>query len=405
MKKGAQSNVLATLALAGLFMLGPFATDAYMPSFEQVAREFRIPKVEMQLTLGFYLVGYAVMSLFHGLLSDALGRRRVIIANLLVFMLGTVIAMTAIDLTMLLAARTLQGMSAGAGMIVGQAMIRDRFDGPVAQKLMSNVMLVFSVAPAIAPIIGGYISTHMSWRATFVLLLVASVLVLFLVLKALPETLPASSRQPLRLKTFLRNYKTVLGNRTFVCGALAMACFFSGLALYVSSAESFIIDILHLGETSFGWLTIPMIIGMVLGTFISGQLAGKVTSNRLLGIAFTLMAGGMLANVVYNTFFTPHIPWATLPLAIYSCGMTMALPTLSLALLAMFPTMKGLAASMISFMQMGLFSIISVVIAPLLFDSAMKLAVGGLAGVVLAMLLWFVGAQGGIPGGKGKSRK
>src|SRR5687767_15878421 len=147
---------LATL-LAALAMIGPFAVDTYLPSFPAIQSDLTVSTVEVQQTLSLYLIAFAVMMLFHGTLSDSFGRRPVVLVNLAVFVLASVGCALAGSFEQLLIFRVLQGASAGAGIVIGRAIIRDSFEGHAAQRLMSLVTMIFGLAPAIAPVIGGWL--------------------------------------------------------------------------------------------------------------------------------------------------------------------------------------------------------------------------------------------------------
>src|SRR5690606_7811273 len=162
-----RSTRTLTLLLAGLAMFGPFSIDTIFPAFPQMAAQFGADKVAMQQTISVYLLSYALMSIVHGPLSDALGRRRVILAGLVVFTLASVGCALSGDLPTLLAFRALQGLSAGVGLIVGRAVIRDVLQGDDAQRLMSHVSMIFGIAPAIAPILGGWMLGAGRWPLIF----------------------------------------------------------------------------------------------------------------------------------------------------------------------------------------------------------------------------------------------
>ncbi|HEX2083051.1 MAG TPA: MFS transporter, partial [Xanthomonadaceae bacterium] len=155
------------LLLGGLAMFGPFSIDTIFPAFGQIGEQFGADKLAMQQTISAYLLAYAAMSVVHGPLSDAIGRRRVILGGLWVFTLASAGCALSTSLPMLLAFRVLQGLSAGVGLIVGRAVIRDVLHGDDAQRLMSQVSMVFGIAPAIAPVIGGWILGWERWPAIF----------------------------------------------------------------------------------------------------------------------------------------------------------------------------------------------------------------------------------------------
>ncbi len=377
-----------TLMLAGLAMLGPFAIDTYLPAFERIATDFGVEDAMMQHTLSVYLMSFACMSLFWGTLSDSFGRRPVIIASLLLFAIGSIGSMLAPSYGWLLFFRGLQGCSAGAGRVVGQALARDRYQGPEAQRLFANIAMVFSLAPAIAPIVGGYLSTYVGWRAIFAMLSVFTLVLIVASWKTLPETLSASARQPMRLGAILRNYWRAVRNVQFLLAILGVGFAFSGFGLYIASAAKFVMDILKLPETAFGWLFLPFIGGMVSGSLISSRSAARMDPARLISIGLSTMAAGAFLNVGYNLFFVAAVPWAVVPIFIYGLGMSIALPGMTVITLNTFPSMRGLASSLQSTVQMLIFSLVSGFVAPLLYDSALLLAVGTVGSAVFCSGFW-----------------
>jgi DHA1 family bicyclomycin/chloramphenicol resistance-like MFS transporter len=194
------------LLLATLSMLAPFAIDAYLPAFGGIATDLGASALQMQQTLSVFLFGFAAMNLFHGALSDSLGRRPVVLASLVVFALASVGCALSTDPATLLFFRALQGMSAGGGLVVARAIIRDMFPPSEAQRVMSQVTIYFGVAPAVAPMIGGLLYEAIAWQAVFWLLALIGATQCLLMARQLPESLPAAQRQPLRLGPLLRGY-------------------------------------------------------------------------------------------------------------------------------------------------------------------------------------------------------
>ena len=178
-------------------MLGPFSVDAYLPAFHDIGREFDVAPLAVQQTLSSFLFAYAFMMLWHGALSDALGRRPIVIVGLGVYAIATLGCAIAGNIETLWLFRALQGICAGSGMVVGRAIVRDRFRGPEAQRVMSQITLVFGIAPAIAPVLGGVLLNAFGWRYIFWVLLALVIALLTWSAKSLPETLPAARRQSL----------------------------------------------------------------------------------------------------------------------------------------------------------------------------------------------------------------
>ena len=379
---------LLTVTLACLGMVGALAIDTYLPSIPAIGQEFQVGPLAVQQTLSLFLFAFAFMMLFYGTLSDSFGRRRVLLAALTVYTLASIGAAFAPTFGFLLGCRVLQGLSAGAGSVLSAAIVQDRFSGAQAQKMMSHIMMVFGLAPAIAPVLGGYLHMAFGWRSTFVFLFLFGVAMIVLCYRALPESLPPEKRHAFHFGTIARNYLMVLKRGKFVLLSLTLGMAFGGLSLYIGSAANFVMGILGKSETGFAWLFIPLIGGMMVGSALSGKFAARYSPVRLVQVGFALMGLSGLASVAYNSAFAAETPWAVLPLAVYTFGLSIAMPAIQVKALSLFPDNRGLAASMQGFIQMMSFALVSGFLAPLLFDSALKLAYGLAGTLVVSYMCW-----------------
>ncbi|WLI91423.1 multidrug effflux MFS transporter [Massilia sp. R2A-15] len=384
---------MLTVILAFIGMVGALAIDTYLPSIPAIGREFNVGPVAVQQTLSIFLFCFAFMMLFYGTLSDSFGRRPVIMIALVCYTLASLGAAFAPSFGWLLVCRALQGLSAGAGSVIGAAIVQDRFSGAQAQKMMAHIMMVFGLAPALAPILGGWLHVHFGWRSTFYFLTGFGALMFVLAWRALPESLPKEQRHAFHPVAIAANYVKVLSNPRFVLLSLTVGLAFGGLSLYIGSAANFVMEILHLPETAFGWMFIPLISGMVIGSAWSGKYAAKIPPVRMKWIGFTIMLAGAGIGVVYNLLFVAEVPWAVLPLMVFTFGLAVAMPAIQMSAFELFPDNRGLSSSMLSFIQMIAFALVSGLVAPLLFGSALKLACGMLAGLVLAFVCWRISAS------------
>ena len=205
---------LATL-LAALSMLGPFSVDAYLPAFPAIQASLGASALEVQQTLTAYMLAFAVMSLWHGALSDAFGRRNVVLVGLIVFAVGTLGCASAHSVHYLWIFRIMQGVSAGAGVVVGRAIIRDLYSDASAARLLSMVTMIFSIAPAIAPVLGGWVVSAFDWRSIFLGLLAFSIALWWVCWQHLPETIPVERRQPFNPRFLARNYWDIFSSVLF----------------------------------------------------------------------------------------------------------------------------------------------------------------------------------------------
>ena len=383
------SNRRLALILGGLAMFGPFSIDTIFPAFPQIGEQLGADKMAMQQTISVYLLAYAAMSLVHGPLSDALGRRPVILAGLVVFVLASVGCALSTSLPMLLWFRALQGFSAGVGLIVGRAVIRDVLHGHDAQRLMSQVSMIFGIAPAVAPIIGGWLLGWQRWPGIFWFLALFAAGLIVVVWRGLPETHPPAARLPLEVRPLLRGYGLILRRPRFLRLTLAGALNFGALFLYIASAPAFVVDMLRLGERDFGWFFIPMIGGMMLGAFVSGRAAGRIDGQRLANIGFACCGVATLVNIGYNLLVDDHaLPWAVLPISLNAFGIALVFPIVTLAILDMYPHQRGSASSLQAFVGLLLNVVIAGMLSPMLSHGGLSLALGAAFFTIAGWLFW-----------------
>ncbi|ARU30926.1 Bcr/CflA family drug resistance efflux transporter [Sulfuriferula sp. AH1] len=380
----------ATLAmlLAGLSTLGPFSIDTYMPSFPAIQQSLNATPLQVQQTLSVYLLCFAVMMLFHGSFSDSFGRRPIILGSLVAFVLTSIACVFANDINTLIVLRGMQGLSAGAGLIVGRAIIRDLYAGAEAQRLMSQITMMFAISPAIAPIIGGWLHLMFGWHSVFVFMAVLGLLLLVLSWRYLPETHPLAGRHPFSMRPLIGNYHQVARHPHFLLLAGTVALHFAGFFLYIASAPVFVLRTLHLREDQFAWLFIPAITGVMIGAFLSGRLAGRITQQQTVKYAYVLLLSAAAINLAYNSTFIPAWPWAILPIALYGMGMSLAMPSITLLALDLFPQHRGLVSSMQGFVQTMLNAIVAGIISPMLSFSPMYLALGMMGFLLLGRVTW-----------------
>ncbi|MFJ7567023.1 multidrug effflux MFS transporter [Herminiimonas sp. NPDC097707] len=384
------SSALAIM-LAALSMLGPFSIDTYLPAFPNIQASLGASALEVQQTLTAYLLSFAVMILWHGALSDAFGRRNIILVSLAVFAVATLGCAAAHSIEYLWAFRMLQGISAGAGVVIGRAIIRDLYAGAAAEKLLSLVTMIFSIAPAIAPMLGGWIVKRMDWRAIFLALFAYAVLLLLYCYKRLPESLPPEKRHPFNPQFLYQSYKRVFRSPLFHLKAGAVAFNFAGMFLYVAAAPVFLVEHLGLGPDQFGWQFVPTVAGIFCGALSANRLAGNIPLGRQVLIGFALLVGASVFNVIYHALYPPMLPWSVAPLFFYTFGMSMVAPGVTLMVLDLFPNIRGIVASCQSFVLMMLGALVAGVIAPVLSHSPVSLAAGQLVCAAIALSLWLGG--------------
>lgn len=382
-----------TFVLAALSWIGPFSIDTYLPSLPAIGKSLNAPAAQVQQTVTAFLLFFAIMSVWHGAISDAYGRRRLTLISLAVFCFASAGCGLSQSVTALMFFRGLQGATAGAGMIVGRALVRDLFEGAAAQRLMSQVATIFTVAPVMAPVVGGYLQTWFGWRSIFIFLVFLTAFLWFCCLRALPETLPVEKRQRLELVFLARSYWKVLTHSAFLMACASMAFTNAGFFIYILSTPVFLIKYMHLKPTQFLWLFLPISLGMMVGAWISGRCAGKISGNQTIFIGYSIMTAAAIGNVVLNLAAHPMLPWSILPIFIYTIGMSAAMPSITLLTLDLFPMQRGLAASCQGFISLAVNTIVSGCV-PFFWGSTLSLAFTMMCFLVIAVITILLYAAG-----------
>ncbi len=375
--------------LALLGMLGPFSIDTYIPAFAGIGKALGATPVEMQQTLSAYLFGFAFMNLFHGALADSFGRRPVVLWGIAVFTLASAGCALSETIGQLVFFRALQGLSTGAGIVVSRAVIRDMFPPAQAQKVMSQVTIYFGVAPAIAPIIGGWLFVHADWHSIFWFLTAVGGALWLANFKLLPETLHVTQRQPFNVRNLMQGYWQLLGsNSRFLLLALASGVPFNGMFLYVLAAPAFLGEHLQLAPTEFFWFFVLTIAGIMGGAWLSGRLAGKIAPKTQIRHGFLIMLVVSLANVAANLLWDAHVSWALFPIAVFAFGWALMVPVVTLLVLDLYPERRGMASSLQAFIGSAANGLVAGVLAPLIMHSTLALAVASLLMLCVGLFAW-----------------
>ncbi|RPI42674.1 MAG: Bcr/CflA family efflux MFS transporter [Betaproteobacteria bacterium] len=382
------SGQILIVLLGLLSMLGPFSNDTVLPNFPHIESHFGIGDVRMQQTLTLYFAPFAVMMLLHGTLSDAFGRRRIIVLGMAAYSAAAFVCATAQSFETLLLGRFLQGLSAGAGIVVGRAIVRDLYAGDAAQRALALLMIIFGIAPGVAPIIGGWIGHLFGWRAVFTFLTLLSAALCLLAFVCLPETLPPSRRTALSFGSIAKGFVQALRSARFVLLVCAFGFNFAGFFIYIVSAPVFGYRILGIEQTEFVWIFGPAIAGMIVGSYVSGQIAGRVNASGTVFIGYAFMAAAALFNVGYHVGHPAALPVSVLPIFVYTLGLGISMPSITVLVLDMMPERRGLASSMIGFAQSGFSAVLAGAVSHQVYENALTLALCSLVMGLLGFACW-----------------
>lgn len=369
------SPLFLSVVLASLAALAPFAIDTYLPAFPVLENDFQATSLQLQQSLTFYLLPYALMTLWHGAISDSIGRISAIKWGLGVFVIASIGCAFANNIETLWFFRALQGLSGGAGNVVARAMVRDLFSGPQAQRVMATVQMLFGIAPAIAPIIGGLL-LGIHWQAIFVFLALYSGISLLAAMRYLPETVPVGKRVPLSARQVIKDYRAIFGDKEFNYVVFSSGANFASFFVYVLASPVFLVKHLGLGDHQFGWMFIPTVCGMVIGSYLAKRAAGRYAQSKVIKAAYWWMFAMAALNIVVCTVLPTNPLYNIAPVALFNVGMALAMPILSLAALDRHPKIRGTAASGQAFIQMMLSTVSAGVIVPLVWYAPSGLAIG-----------------------------
>jgi DHA1 family bicyclomycin/chloramphenicol resistance-like MFS transporter len=380
---------LITVVVA-LTVIAPFSIDTFLPSLPTIAREFGASEFYLQQTLSLYLIGFAAMTLVYGPLSDAFGRRRVVLISLTGYIASAIACALAPSAHALVLARIAQGVAAAGGLVVGRAVVRDSFTGAMAQRVMSQVMLIFALAPAIAPIIGGWLHDVFGWRAVFWFMAALGAAVWMWAAMRLPETLSMSERHPGHPRAIAAAYWHALRIPAFMLLIAAIAFNFSGVFLYISGSPALLYRELGLGAQDFWQLFIPVVAGLMGGAYISGRMAGRYSHEQAVVVAYWIMLSAAAFNIVLNAMLPSSAFTVIGPIALYACGMSLGTPNLSLLAFDLLPRNRGLASALQNFTQTTLSGIVAGLLVPIVAGHVLQFASGTMSLCAIGFASWLL---------------
>jgi DHA1 family bicyclomycin/chloramphenicol resistance-like MFS transporter len=382
--------------LGALVALGPLTIDMYLPALPKIADELSVSSSIAQLTLTGTLAGLALGQLVVGPLSDSLGRRRPLMAGIVVHMLASVLCLFAPNIAVLGVARGLQGMGAAAAMVVAIAVVGDLYADNVAATVMSRLMLVLGVAPVVAPSLGAAVLLKASWHWVFAVLVVLAGALLLLAATALPETLPASHRRPLRVRSIAATYVELLRDVRFVMLVLVAALGMSGLFAYIAGASFVLQGHYGLDQQAFALVFGAGAIALIGATQFNVVLLRRFSPQIIVVWA---LAAALAAGVVFVGLSVAHIGGLlgfVLPVWAILAAMGLVIPNAPAMALSRHPDAAGTAAALLGAAQFGL----GAAVAPLvgfLGNDEVALALVMTTGMVIALLALSPSLRWGYP--------
>ena len=380
-----------TLALTALLALltavGPMSVDLYLPSLPELGRVFGASVPQVQLTLSGYLLCFAIGQIVFGPISDHVGRKPVLLAALSLYVAVCLSCVFATSIEMLIALRCLQALGVAGAPVLARAIVRDLYHGVRAGRELARMGSITALAPVVAPSLGGILQSTFGWRASFLGMAALGLCAIVLVVRLLPETMKQPPKHPMSLLSIIRGYGMFLRHRTFRIYLAIVSASYGGLFAWISGSSFVLQDLYGLSPLLFGLVFAAATLGYGLGTLLAARLVVRIGIDRTIVCGGVALAVGGLAMAAAIALGATSPAALAVPMALYLCGLGLAMPQSMAGALMPFPERAGAASSLLGFLQQATASAIGIAVGQMLGSSALPLATIVAAMGVLALAL------------------
>lgn len=351
--KNNPKDIKVTLLLTLMVALGPLSTDLYLPSLPSLTATFDTTISRVQATMSVFIGGFACATVIYGPLSDRFGRRPILIGGMVVFVIGSLGCMAASSIEALIAWRFVQAVGGCAGPVLVRAVVRDVYEKDEAARFLAYIASAMALAPAVAPMIGGWLHVLFGWRSHFVALTILGGLFILAVYILLRETNTQRDHSATQARQMAQNFSHILRAPQFLAFSLTLMFSYGALFSFISVGAFVVIGVLGIAPDKFGYLFFFVAIGYACGGLLAGKLVRRIGIVRIIGVGVSLgltvgvLGLGLAISGVETT------PAVIIPIVgvFFSCGFV--LPTATAGALTPFPQIAGTASSAIGFLQMS----------------------------------------------------
>jgi DHA1 family bicyclomycin/chloramphenicol resistance-like MFS transporter len=368
-------SLLATAVIASLVALGPLSTDMYLPAFPALMKAFSADIDQVQQTLSIFLIGFALAQLIYGPLSDRYGRKPVLQGGLILFLASSLAIAYSDSIESLTMLRLLQAIGGSAGPVLGRAMVRDIYGPTESARLLSYIGTAMALAPAVAPILGGYMTVWLGWESIFLFLCLYAAVGSLLLYFKIPESVPREHQQSISLQSLRQNYTILLRHNTWRWYTLACSFVFAGLFAFLSGSSFIIINFFGYSEQQYGLFFALVVAGFMAGTLIGGRTVRRVGIEKLIGIGAIIAALGGSTMALLAITEVHHVSAIIIPHVIYMLGVGIVMPQSMAGALAPFPNIAGTSSALLGFIQMSFAAIVGIVVGHLHDGGPLAMAV------------------------------
>ena len=386
--------MLARITLIALVSMSALSTDMYLSGIPAMIRELDATHAGGQLTLGLFMLGLAVGQLVFGPLSDYFGRKPVVTVGLFLYVAASVFCTIATSIELLWLARMLQGASAASGPVIARAMVRDRYSGVDAARMMALLAGSMAVVPLLAPVLGSWLLNWFSWRVQFVCMGLFAIAVL-LGIKTLKESCPSIGIGRLQLGSVISQFGVFMSSARVVGYSLCGASMFAAAFTYIASAPFLVIEVLGFDETLFGYTFMASVSGYMIGSLASSQLVVRLDSDRViaLGVLVCVCACLLMLALSLGDSFTLTGLLVAAFLSLVGAGLVM--PNAQMGAISAFPLAAGGASAAFGFVQVAAGGLSSVLVGRL-YDGTLLPIACIMAGAVTLGVFGFLLVRRGV---------
>lgn len=369
-------TLIVVILLTMLTALGAISTDLYLPALPAIQEFFHTDVTTVQLTLSVYMVVFGLCQIFYGPLSDRFGRKPIILIGTLIYLFGSIVCVLAPNIEILITGRVLQALGGCAGVILARSMVRDIYGQARSAKVLSYMGTAMALAPALGPIIGGYLTIAYGWQANFIILAIFGGICVLGIIFILPETNQHKDPHAIHPRQTLRNFSTLLKDRHYAGYLLIITFSYSGLFSFISGSAFVFIKILGLSADQFGYCFATAVVGYMIGTQIGGRLVGSAGITRIVGIGSLICAVAGCAILILAIVPFNNVVAILGPMALYMVGLGMVLPTSLAGLVGPFPKMVGTASALAGFVQYSFAALVGLTVAHSFNMTQFPMAIG-----------------------------
>lgn len=376
--------------IASLVAFGPLSTDMYLPAQPSIKEDLQASIEQIQLTLSIFLIGTSLALPFWGPLADRFGRRNIMLVGISLFIVSSIACALATTIESLIFFRFIQSIGACVGPTIGRTMVRDIYGADKAAKAFAYLASIMALAPAIAPVLGGFIVMRYEWPVIFYVLAGLAVICTVIYVATIGETLEEKYRQSINPLSIWKNYKILGKDASFIAYTLITSAVFAGLFSFISAASFIFIEFLELTAQEFGFCFLGMVIGFITGSSSGAYASGKLAANNIIltGLSFCgIAAATCLALSVLAVF---HPLAVVIPIAFYALGVGLIMPQCTAASFRNYPHIAGTASSFAGIIQNTLAATAGIGVAAIHQDTPTTMAIFLLIGSLLALGFYFL---------------